>query len=333
MSKYLRALGPLALLIILVAGVTWLSRVREAKTRTGLRVMSYSSFVNAWGPGPTLAKLFKEKTGISVEFHDAGDAGLILEKMKLFPVDAVIGLDQFAIKASVGKQAWRPLPQWIVPNDKPPGETLPIDFASIGFIYRDGEIEPPRSLEDLASERFKGSIALQDPRTSSPGLLFFFWVLDEMGVEAGFKFLEKLKPNIAIVASGWSGSYGLFTKGGAKLALSFVTSPAYHWSEENDRRYRAAIFPKGHPTQIESAAIPLDCGACESAEKFLAFLRSAEAQSIIMQKNVMFPMDPQVRAGTVFAELEEPNVSVEASFHELHDRRAELFERWRALGL
>lgn len=331
-SKFLRALGPLSLLILLIAGISWLSHKREARSH-GLKVMSYTSFVSAWGPGPELAKLWKAKTGLDVQFQDASDSGLILEKMKLFPVDAVIGIDQLSLEDARTRQAWRQLSDELAPGAKPFSEFLPIDYAPVGFIYRDGEIDPPTSLSDLADPRFKGAIALQDPRSSSPGLLFFFWVLDRMGIEEGFKFLESLKPNVAIVASGWSGSYGAFTKGRTKMALSFATSPAYHWSEEKDRRYRAAVFSEGHPVQIEYAAIPIDCGACENAEKFLSFLRSPEAQAIIMQKNVMFPMDSSVRAGTVFSELEEPQVYNMGSLPELLKRRSELFERWRTMGL
>lgn len=331
-NKFLRALGPLSLLILLIAGITWLSRERESRT-SGLRVMSYSSFVGAWGPGPELAKLWKAKTGTDVEFHDASDAGLILEKMKLFPVDAVIGLDQFALEEARSRQAWRQLPETIAPGPKPFSEFLPIDYAPVGFIYREGEIEPPQSLSDLTDSRFRGAIALQDPRSSSPGQLFFFWVLDRMGVEEGFKFLESLKPNIALVSSGWSGSYGAFTKGRAKLAFSFVTSPAYHWSEENDRRYKAAVFGEGHPIQTEYAAIPIDCGSCDEAERFLSFLRSTEAQAIIMRKNVMLPMDAETRKGTVFSEIEEPQAYVLGTLPELLKRRQELFERWRTMGL
>ncbi|MES2965195.1 MAG: thiamine ABC transporter substrate-binding protein [Bdellovibrionota bacterium] len=333
-KKFLRAAsGPLALLILLIAGITWLTRERAERKHDVLHVMSYSSFVSAWGPAPELAKLWKAQTGLDVEFQDASDAGLILEKMKLFPVDAVIGLDQLSLDDARERQAWRQLPESIASGAKPFNEFLPIDYAAVGFIFREGEIEPPKSLSDLADPRFRGAIALQDPRSSSPGMLFFFWVLDRMGVEEGFKFLESLKPNVAVVASGWSGSYGAFTKGRAKTALSFVTSPAYHWSEEKDRRYHAAVFEEGHPIQTEYAAIPIDCRSCETAERFLSFLRSPEAQAIIMQKNVMFPIDPDVRKGTVFTELNEPQTYVMKSLPELQKRRAELFERWRAMGL
>jgi thiamine transport system substrate-binding protein len=326
----------IALLVISLG--TWILLGRPsapADAHDSVRVMTYSSFMNSWGPGPEIAKRFREETGLTVEFQDAGDAGLILEKLKLFPVDAVVGLDGLSLADAKARHKWREVP--VLPNE--PGSQwrdpsfLAVDYAPVTFIYREGEIEPPKTLEDLLDPRFDGKIALEDPRTSTPGLQFVFWILDAMGEEKGFQFLSSLKANLHSVSPSWSSAYGSFTKKQSSLVFSYQTSPLYHLIEEKDSSYRAVIFDSGHPLQIEYAAVPEACERCADGEAFVHFLQKKEIQAVIMKKNFMMPVDPSAKAGTPFESLAEVKVSKLESAPVLMKKRGELFERWRALGL
>lgn len=285
-----------------------------------LRVMTYTSFMSAWGPGAEIASKFRQKFGIDVEFIDGGDAGLMLEKLKLFPVDVVIGLDGISLDRA------RETTKWLHDFEE-------VEYAPLAFVYRKGEIVPPTSLNDLLDPRFKDAIALEDPRTSTPGLQFLLWVLDEMGEEAGFQYLAKLQKNVQSVSPSWSTAYGGFKKKQSKLVFSYVTSPVYHLIEEKDSAYAAAIFPMGHPSQTEFAGIPAECARCTDAEKFVSFLREPEIATVLMKKNFMMPIDPKITEGTAFADL-PPVKSIELkSAPDYLRRRSEIFERWRLLGL
>lgn len=318
----LRRLVGLFIGLAVVAGGLWFLVGRPpnaADSHDALRVMTYSSFMSSWGPGPEIAKRFRQETGVPVEFQDAGDAGLILEKLKLFPVDTVVGLDGLSLEQAHERMKWR-------------GEFVAIDSAPLAFVYRLGEIDPPKSLNDLADKRFAGAIALEDPRTSTPGLEFLLWVLESFGEEQGFKFLASLKPNLHSVSPSWSGAYGAFTKKQAKLAFSYATSPIYHLIEEKNNSYRAAIFASGHPVQTEFAGIPADCSRCTDAEKFIAFLGTKEIQALIMNKNYMMPALHSAADETPFALVSVPELNL-AHAQEFLKRRNEIFEKWRQLGL
>ena len=304
-----------------------------ADSHASLRVMTYSSFMSAWGPGPEIAKRFHELTGISIEFQDAGDAGLILEKLKLFPVDAVLGLDRLALAQARERTEWNDLPTLEKPSDWDTDEFAAIDYAPLAFVYRKGEVQPPTSLQDLLDSRFAGSVALEDPRTSTPGLQFFFWVLDEMGEQQGFEYLKQLKKSVHSVSPSWSTAYGLFKQKQAKLVFSYLTSPVYHLIEDKSDSYAAAVFNEGHALQVEFAGIPANCARCTDAETFLQFLRKPDTQALIMKKNFMLPIAKDVTAGTPFANLPLVTVHELKSADELLSRRDELFEKWRKLGL
>ncbi len=326
---------------LVIAGLAVVTAVfylaRHSKQHPGIaangptiQVLSYSGFIAAWGPGPELAKRFENRTGIRIEFRDAGDAGLLMKKLELFPSDVVIGLDEISLEAARAASQWRETPKdlsidsrWAQPD------FVAFDWAPMAFIYREGEIEPPTSLQDLLHERFRGTITLMDPRTSAPGLQFANWVLDELGAEQAGVFLKALKPNVHSVSSGWTAAYGLFTKRQAKLALSYLTSPVYHWTQDNDASYRAAVFKTGHPVHVEYAGVPATCQQCAAAEQFLRFLVEAQTQKLIMNKNVMFPVVPSAIDGSDFQKL--PRVELRTNLK--MDTREAIFALWQQSDL
>ncbi len=319
----LRKLIGLGVALLILSIGLWFVVGRPPKpigSHDSLRVMTYSSFMNAWGPGPEIAKRFRDKTGISIEFQDGGDAGLILQKLKLFPVDVVLGLDGLSLSKAKETLKWQ-------------SDFIAIDYAPLAFVYRKKEIDPPTSLRDLLSPRFAGQIALEDPRTSTPGLQFFLWVLDDMGETQGFEFLKQLKKNIHSVSPSWSTAYGVFKKGQAKLAFSYLTSPVYHVTEEKDDSYAAAVFSDGHPVQTEYAGVPGDCARCADADKFIEFLKSEEIQSLIMKRNFMLPIDKDAIAETAFANLPEIKIRDLKSAPNFLKHQDELFSKWQKLGL
>jgi thiamine transport system substrate-binding protein len=347
-----RLLGLLLGLFGVVGGLWFLfGRPREpVDAHDALRVMTYSSFMSAWGPGPEIAKRFRKETGVAVEFQDAGDAGLILEKLKLFPVDAVVGLDRFSLAQARERIQWREIPSLrkeagsigkspslsFADESFQEASFIAIDWAPLAFVYRQGEVIEPTRMQDLLDPRFKGAIALEDPRTSTPGLQFLLWVLQIYGEDGGFKFLESLKPNLHSVSPSWSTAYGAFTKKQAKLALSYMTSPIYHLTEEKDDSYRAASFSDGNPVQVEYAGIPSRCARCSDAETFIRFLLKPEIQALIMKKNFMIPVVGSATEGTPFKELRELQSLKRLELTrapEFLKRRDDLFEKWRKLGL
>lgn len=331
-------------LLVIVALMTLLAREpQSANPQADVVVLSYSSFLSEWGPGPSLKKLFKQKTGGIIEFVDAGDSALLIEHLRFRGgrdrVDVVLGLDQLSIPDAKRLLAWRrtqldqvtwhrQLPVSAIHRD-----FVPFDWGPMAFVYRQSKIEPPRSLDDLLSAEFERSITLQDPRTSTLGLQFFFWVLNVKGEEAGFEYLKKLKRQLHSVSQSWSTSYGLFKQGQAKLTFSYVTSPVYHQIEEKDRSFRAALFREGQPYQVEYAAIPESCRNCPMAEAFVRFLLTPEAQALVMKKNYMLPVIEGVVSDSSPFQTENLKLVEVTLRPEWFARRRELLERWKELGL
>lgn len=268
----------------------------EAQDKT-LTVYTYESFTSDWGPGPKIKAEFEKTCACTVNFIGVADGVALLTRLKLegdgSEADIALGLDTSLISEAkatglfeangVEKSAVK------VPGNYADDTFLPYDYGHFAVIYDTQTIKaPPKSLKDLIEGDASQKIAIQDPRTSTPGLGLLLWVKAVYGDKAPEAW-AKLKDRVLTVTPGWSEAYGLFTKGEVPMVLSYTTSPAYHMVEEKTDRYQAASFSDGHYIQIEVAGMLRHAKDKDLAKSFLTFLISPAAQDIIPTTNWMMP--------------------------------------------
>lgn len=303
-------------------------------------VYTYSSFASSWGAGVELQKKFLEKTGLQVEFLDIGEAGVILQRLKLegarSTADVVLGLDQFSLSDAALEQKWKPIqvPYISWDSDFPISDRevkgfLAYNWAPMTFIYRSGEITALKSLKELMLQKYEKSLSLMDPRTSSPGYIFFHWLVQKLGVAGVQDFFKNIKNNIVTVSPSWSAGYGLFTKSQAKLVFSYITSPAYHWIEEGNKKYQPIYLEDSLPYHVEYVGVLANCKNCDGAQKFIEFLFSGEAQKIILEKNYMYPVVADIKKGTPFESIKMVKLFQPAQ----EISRNQIIEIWKSLQL
>lgn len=284
---------------------------REKFETKKLRVLAYSTFVASTGAGPEIVKRFEAQCDCKVELITAGDAGLLLERLKIaeagVPFDVVLGLDQLMLEDATRDFKWKPMffgaegrPEAIRAYTNP--SFVPFDWSPLSFVYKKDGKAVPEKVADLLQPEYRKQFALQDPHASSPGLQFFNWIKTLQG-DGAEEFLARFRPNVNSVSVSWAFSYGLFKKEQTRFVFSYLTSLAFHWGHEGDRDYQVLRFPEGHPVQVEFVAVPQTCRECELAERFVAELLKPEAQKLIMEKNFMFPVIEGLEEGTIFAEL------------------------------
>lgn len=276
-----------------------------------IHVYASSSFVAKWGPGPKLKELFEKQNIFKVEFIEISDMTMTIQKINFENesslADVVLGLDQFDISRAAGKIKWNDIDRTgnvkfvnnvlQVANEK---TFIPYDWAPLTFIARKNFKYSVSSLKDLLNPDLKGKIALQDPRTSSPGLQFLVWIFETRSSDETIKFLKAAMKQAHSFSPSWSASYGLFKNNQADLVFSYVTSPVYHLLEEKDDQYLSIETAEPLPVQVEFAGIPSSCKNCEAAEMFVNFLLTPEAQKIIMTRNYMLPVIDRVKEATAF---------------------------------
>ena len=267
-----------------------------ATAKEKLTVYTYESFTAEWGPGPLVKKAFEAECGCDVEFVSVADGVALLSRVKLegkaTKADVVLGLDTnltAEAKATGLFSPHGPVENVEVPGGWSDDTFVPFDYGYFAVVYDTEKLKnPPTSLKDLVDGDPAQKIAIQDPRTSTPGLGLLLWMKSVYGDKAADAW-AKLKGRVLTVTPGWSESYGLFTKGEAPMVLSYTTSPAYHMVAEKTDRYQAASFSEGHYLQIEVAGITANGAKNPLSQKFIAFMTGPGFQDAIPETNWMFP--------------------------------------------
>lgn len=306
------------LLTLLVCSLFGCKKTDDQRSKQVI-IYAYDSFSGEWGPGPEIARLFKEKTGMEVIFADCEDGGQVLSKAILEKkdpyADVVIGIDNNLWKQAydegildsfvpsnaneVKAELWaklNPLENIVTDADVKSSKAtlIPFDFSPFAFIFNTKSgIEAPKCLEDLTKDIYAKKIILMDPRTSTPGLGFETWVKTVYGDRAD-DYMKRLEPSILTMTPGWSAGYGMFTDGEAPLVISYTTSPAYHIEYGEGDQFQALIFDDGHIMQVEGAGIVKGAKNKKGAQAFIEFLISPEAQNVIPLTQWMFPVNSTI---------------------------------------
>ncbi|MDA3808980.1 MAG: thiamine ABC transporter substrate binding subunit [Spirochaetaceae bacterium] len=264
-----------------------------------LIVYSYDSFASEWGAGPAIIAGFEAKYGVKVELYAPGDGVVVLSQLILEKnnpkADVVIGLDNNLLARTLAEEILEPYKSSELVKissdllfDKSYHLT-PYDYGYFAICYdKENIVDLPHSLEDLTDNKYKDSLVVMDPRTSTPGLGFLLWTIAVYG-EGYLNYWDRLKPSILTVTESWSSGYGLFLNGEAPLVLSYSTSPVYHVEYEQSTRYGALKFEEGNYQHIEGMGIIRNTKKRDLAEKFIDFMLADSSQKTLALSNIMFP--------------------------------------------
>lgn len=280
---------------------------------------------------------FEQEYGVNVDLQRIGETGAVYTQLYLERdnprADVVIGLDETflpRIKSDNLLEPYEPAgfdaidPDLIV---DPELRVIPFDYGRITLNWDTEALDdPPRSWQQLLEPRFRNSIIMLHPGTSSPGRNFMLYTIAVFGEDNYLDFWRELKPNILTVTSGWSDGYGLYTQGEAPLVVSYETSPAYHRHFEQSERYETLLFDDAAYAQIEVAGIVRGARNRLNAERLMDYLLSREFQELIPLSQFMYPVHPEVELPQAF--LDTPSAARSVSVDP--DLISERFEQWLA---
>ncbi len=256
--------------------------------------MTYSSFVNVFGPGPALKKAFEKICDCRVKWIKVPDSTLFVQRLSLrkdgFKTDVVLGLDQISLKLAktLPWKKTRVAPSIFIPLAREflSDSFVPYNWSPMSFISR--QKTKVLGLEDLLNKEFQHNISLPAPRVSTVGFQFYYWIWLVFKEKTG-EFLKSLKNQLYGLPSSWSTSYALFQRGHVALSFSYLSSLLYHL-EQNQKDFYFVSFREGHPFQVELAGVSGFCRECKLAGDFIHFLLKPDTQNILKTKNYMFPV-------------------------------------------
>ncbi len=306
MKRYLSIVIPTLILLLAIPAAA-------SSQKPTLVVYTYPSFVS-WGLANATIPTFEREYGVNVKVitMNSGELvnRLILEKGHPY-ADVVIGIDNGyaaeAVKAGVLESYTPPdinvVPEWLVRELDPTHHLVPFDYGAIAIDYNRTKLKsPPKTFEGLLKPRWKKSLILEDPRTSTTGRTFLLWTIGAFGDPGWLYYWEKLKPQIYTIVKSWDAGWAMWTKGEAPLLVSYVTDPAYdaYYGKRNTSTIGVILLNGTAYVQIEGVGIVKGCKHPKLAEEFVNFVLSNAFQSKIATNNWMFPASDNVTLPSVY---------------------------------
>ncbi len=305
-----------------------------------LTACTYESFTAEWGPGPKVKENFEAQCDCTVNFVAVADGVALLNRLRLegeeTEADILLGLDTNLTYEARQTGLFVPHGISLDKVDVPAGWSddvfVPFDFGYFAVIYDTQAVsEPPSSLKELVEGGAEPKIAIQDPRTSTPGLGLLLWIKAVYGEDAPQAW-EQLSEKVLTVTPGWSEAYGLLTSGEAPMVLSYTTSPAYHLIADREERYEAIEFPEGHYIQIEVAAITTKGAENPLSASFMEFMTGPGFQDVIPETNWMFPAgETEEPLNPVFSDMIRPGEPLAIDAETVAENRSAWIDEWLAV--
>ena len=282
-----------------------------------VRVLTYDIFALS----EAMIEEFESSTGYEVEMIKVADAGTVLARALLTkdaPIaDVIVGIDNSFLQIALDQELYQPY-SGPVPALHPEAVgsytgdlVVPYDWGRVCInydtTYVDGEnVRAPTSLWDLTDGDWTGQVAVQNPRTSSPGRSFLIATVDHFANDedeaTGFgDWWSAMAGNEVIVTDGWTEAYELHYSGGygqwydgfigdAHAVVSYCHSPGVEaFYGENWTTSVALTLDRASFLQVEYAGIVKGAANPAGAAAFIEAMLNDSVQSGIALSNFMYP--------------------------------------------
>lgn len=298
-----------------------------------------------------LIRQFEEEHNATVKLLPKGDAGSMTTSLVLTrdrpEGDVAFGVDNTflsrALEAGVFEAYESPLLEKVPAEFRGEGAgfVTPIDYGYVNFNYdiaalRAKGVEPPRTLEDLATAKYRGMTVVENPASSSPGLAFLVATVAYFGEDRYLDWWRDMRSNGLAVVEGWETAYytNFSLHGGSQpIVLSYATSPAFEQIFADPPREDAPtaniLPPKGVFRQIEYAGILKGTKQKDLAGKFIDFLLSVPVQEDIPGQMAVYPVNRDANVPEAFARFSEVTVpAADVSAADIAANRQKWIDEW-----
>lgn len=273
---------------------------------------------------------FEKRSGVNVKVHSGEGpevANQILEEGASSPADVYFTENSPELQLLSEKNLLAPVdPKTLaeIPSQysSPKGDWIGVLARENVLAYNTAMIKPgqlPKSVLDLAAPIYKGKVGVAP--TDSDFLPLVSAVAALKGKPAALAWLKGLEEN-AQTFDDDEGVVAAVDRGG--VALGIINN--YYWarlqqeigkSKMHSALYHFANGDVGALVNVSGAAVLKSSAHQQAAQKFLAYLVSAPAQSLLANGNVSFeyPLRPGVAANPVlkpFRDLQPPRISISA---------------------
>jgi len=306
---------PLALLLTAAVAVAACGDDDDTTTADGgdepvtLTLVTHDSF----DVSDEVLAAFTDDTGIEVRVLPSGDAGSMVNQAILTKGspqgDVLFGIDSTFLSRALDEDLFVPYESPALEDVDPDlvldpeHRVTPIDTGDVCLNYDKAGLEaaglaPPASLADLADPAYAGTLVVEDPSTSSPGLAYLLATIAEFGEDGWQDHWRALRANDVEVAAGWEEAYyGSFSgaagsPGDRPIVVSYASSPPAEviFAEEPLDEAPTGVVEASCYRQIEFAGILDGTDHEAEARQLVDFLLSPTFQSDIPTTMFVYPV-------------------------------------------
>ncbi|HLU43267.1 MAG TPA: thiamine ABC transporter substrate-binding protein [Microthrixaceae bacterium] len=298
------------------------------------------------------AERFEELTGARIEVRATGDAGSMLTGALLAAGapegDVIFGIDNTLATRVLQEDLLEPftpdgidaIPQRYLLEGELGRLLTPVDAGDVCVNvdeawFEDEGIEPPSTMEDLASEPYRDLLVVESPVTSSPGLAFLLTTIDRYGEDGWQDYWKRLADNGVRVRPSWDDAYynDYTVSGGDRpLVLSYASSPPAEVVFGDLDEPRSSVMTDSCGAQVEYAGVLRGAEEPELARELVEFMVSETWQEALPLANFVFPVREDVRLPEEFERWAERADDPAGLPPELvEERRDTWIEQWREL--
>jgi thiamine transport system substrate-binding protein len=314
-----------------------------------LVIMSHDSF----NISEEVIQEFEQANDATIVIQQAGDAGealvrAILEKGNP-SADLLYGIDNTYLGRALDEEIFDTyksdlldlVPDRYRLDDS--NHVTPIDYGyvnlnyDVAFLAANG-MSPPTTLDELT-----GSLVVENPATSSPGLAFLIATVSYFGEDDDYDYLDfwaDLKANDVLVKDGWSDAYYTdFTQygGDRPLVVSYATSPAAEFffsADPIDVPPTANILiDKASFLQIEGIGILKGANSKNLAKKFIDFALDTRFQEDFPDKMFVYPVNRNASTPDFFVWADQPASPADIGAAEIGEKREAWLQAWTEVVL
>jgi thiamine transport system substrate-binding protein len=274
---------------------------------------------------------FQRQTGVRLNVVKGGDAGAMVNQAiltKSNPLgDALYGVDTTflsrALDAGIFVPYVSPASADVASEFKLDAQNrvTPIDYGDVCVVYDvravggSASVAAPATINDLTKPEYHGSLVVENPATSSPGLAFMLATVARFGETGEYTWLDywrDLRANDLLVSSDWNDAYynefsGAADPGtnGRPFVVSYATDPASSMVGASDPNGTPGVqfIDDGCMRQIEFAAVLAGAKNPAAAQAWIDFMASVEFQSDMPLNMYVLPVNPQAQLPGVFTQF------------------------------
>ncbi len=314
-----------------------------------LTVMTHDSFAAT----DTVIKAFEKANNATVTFIKSGDAGAALNKAILSKdaplADVFYGVDNTFLSRAISAGIYEPYNSPALKNI--PAEVqldsthqaLPVDQSYVCLVYDKAYfashgLTVPQSLEELTRPEYKGLLVMENPATSSPGLVFLLATIKHFGDPNYLGYWKDLRANGLVTVDGWETAYytnfsGSSGKGPQPIVVSYATDPAAEVMNAQtppaDSPVGSILGPDTCFRQIEYVGILKGTKQRALAEKFVDFMLGAQFQADMPAQMYVFPVVPNITLPAAFVKFAQtPSQPATLSPDEIAKNREAWIQAW-----